>query len=810
MIIRIFFWLIILFILNREGNAMNQYEFLGEVTDVARESHGVLLTCGPHQLRIQFLTDAIVRITLARNGKWPRGPEYAVARHDWPGARIQFREDEQTIELQSDLLRIRITRKPCRLAFYNAGDDLLNQDDPAFGMAWDGDEVAVFKTLLQGEQFFGLGEKVGPLNKRGREWVMWNSDTPAYTDRTDPLYQSHPFFIGFRNGLAYGIFFNNTYKSYFNLGGGSHRLYSFRAEKGHLDYFFFAGPGMKDILRQYGEVVGKMPMPPLWALGYQQCRWSYFPESEVRRIAQTFRDKRIPADVIYLDIHYMDGYRCFTFDPQRFPDPARMLADLRKMGFKVVTIVDPGIKIDPDYHVYRSGVEGGHFITYPDGERYSADVWPGPSHFANFTRPQTRKWWGDLHKEFIEMGIAGFWNDMNEPSVWGKETPPLVEFEEEGQAVSIKKIHNVFAHLMAQATYEGWHRVRPKDRAFILTRAGFSGTQRYAASWTGDNRSTFLDLDIAVRMCLNMGLTGIPFVGADVGGFAGSSFTELFVRWIQVGAFTPLFRTHTEVNSEAQEPWSFGEWAEEVVRRYIELRYRLLPYTYTAFYQAASEALPIMRPLFLEYPDDSETFAATNQTTYLWGDHLLVAPVTAAGQTVRKVYLPKGIWYDFWTDRPFEGGGYVYVDAPLETLPLFVRAGAVLPMREVQQYVDEKPLTALELHVYPGEGGRSFLYEDDGSSMAYTRGEWRITRFAVEHTEEAIRLNLGDPEGAYQPHRRDWVIILHGQKQEPLQVLVDGKALAKKDIAFDPESSTVRIVMTDDNRSHTIQWLVHR
>ncbi|MDZ7309578.1 MAG: DUF4968 domain-containing protein, partial [candidate division KSB1 bacterium] len=514
---------------------MSQYQFLGNLTAIDFHEQGAVLRCGEDLVRLAFLAPDLARVTLAPHGRWQSGPDYALAKTDWPGTTFTVAETATHVVLKTAALEVRIRRSPCRLAFYDAAGNLLNQDDEAFGLAWEGREVAVFKTLLPGERFYGLGEKTGGLDRRGSEWQMWNSDIPAYSDRTDPLYQSHPFFIGVRESRCYGIFFNNTHRSFFNLGAGNHRLYSFRAEGGALDYFFFAGATMKDILRRYSELVGRMPLPPLWALGYQQCRWSYFPESEVRQLARIFREKKIPADVLYLDIHHMDGYRCFTFDPQRFPDPRKLLADLRAQGFKVVTIVDPGIKVDPGYSVYDSGVQGDHFIKFPDGQRYIGDVWPGPSHFTNYTKPESRAWWGDLHKDFLDMGVAGIWNDMNEPAVWGREAPLLVEFDEEGRKVSIKKIHNVFGHLMAQATYEGLRRWRPQERPFILTRAGFAGTQRYAASWTGDNVATFEHLEIGIRICQSMSLSGIPFVGTDVGGFAETPTPELFVRWMQVG-----------------------------------------------------------------------------------------------------------------------------------------------------------------------------------------------------------------------------------------------------------------------------------
>ncbi|MGH7601965.1 MAG: TIM-barrel domain-containing protein, partial [bacterium] len=276
------------------------YQFLGNVTAYQKEERGVLLTCGADQLRVTILAADLVQVRLARNGVWDDGPSYAVIKTQWPTVEWQFAETAEELQITTAELVVKIKRAPCRLAFFNKNGNLINQDDEALGIGWDGPEVGGYKKLFDDEKFFGLGEKTGGLDKRGNEWVMWNSDIPAYTNVTDPLYQSHPFFIGVRQAGAYGIFFDNTYKTYFNMGAGNHRFYSFRAERGELNYYFILGPAIKKILTRYSELVGRPPLPPQWAMGYQQCRWSYYPESEVRTLAQTFRDKQIPCDVIYL------------------------------------------------------------------------------------------------------------------------------------------------------------------------------------------------------------------------------------------------------------------------------------------------------------------------------------------------------------------------------------------------------------------------------------------------------------------------------------------------------------------------------
>jgi alpha-glucosidase len=463
--------------------------------------------------------------------------------------------------------------------------------------------VRCHKKLLPGESFFGLGEKSDDLCKNGKEYTLWNTDFWAYDDRTDPLYISVPFFYGIRDFKAYGIFFDNTYKSHFNFGASNNRFYWFGAEKGEMDYYFIYGPEMKQVLTAYTNLTGRAELPPLWALGYQQSRWSYFPEAEVRNLAATFRSKKIPCDVIYLDIDYMDGYRVFTWNKEHFPQPAKMLDDLKKDGFKVIPIIDPGVKADSNYFAAREGLAQDLFVKYPDGQVYQGEVWPSWAYFPDFTKAATRIWWGDKLNLLIQDGVAGFWNDMNEPTVWGTHFPDIVQFDGDCFPTDHKQARNIYALEMARATREGL-RKHSNQRHFILTRAGFAGIQRYSAAWTGDNIANELHLKIACRMSQNIGLSGIPFIGSDVGGFVDNPSERLYIRWMELGAFTPLFRQHAAWDTRRKEPWTFGIDVENTVREFINLRYRLLPFLYNEFYTANQNGWPVMRPLFFNFQDD--------------------------------------------------------------------------------------------------------------------------------------------------------------------------------------------------------------
>ncbi|HKR56427.1 MAG TPA: TIM-barrel domain-containing protein, partial [Gemmatimonadales bacterium] len=438
----------------------------------------------------------------------------------------------------------------------------------------------------------------------------------------------------------------------------------------------------------------------------------------------------IPADVIYLDIHYMDGYRVFTWDRDRFPDPAGMLRELHTLGFKVVTIIDPGVKADTAYGVAREGVASGHFVRYPDGALYVGSVWPGPAYFPDFSRAATRRWWGDKLRVMATTGVDGFWNDMNEPAVWGKAFPVEIQMDDHGRGSSFKRMHNLYGLLMAKATYEALREGRPEARPFVLTRAGFAGTQRFSAVWTGDNVPSWEHLELGIRMMLGLGLSGMPFVGTDVGGFAGAPSPELFARWIQVGAFSPLFRTHAAAGTPRREPWSFGEEIEAVSRSAITLRYRLLPYFYTLFHEAHTSGAPILRPLFWHYPADSNAYDRRYQHEFLVGADLLVVPVTRDGQRLKEVYFPAGRWLDLHTERVYEGPSTTVVPAPLEQIPMFLREGAILPSQEPMQYVGEQDGGTLTLDVFPGTAPcAQTLYEDDGETFGYETGGFRETHF---------------------------------------------------------------------------------
>lgn len=719
---------------------MTNYNFLGSVQHYEVDKTSILLLCEKnYQLKITFLHSNMLQVTLIRPDFAEPLLAHSIDKVNWDVEEIHVHDSGTFLLCSTSKIDLMITKQKCRLTIKNKEGDILCEDDPSMGIGWDGREVRNWKVIADDEKFFGLGEKAGDLNKRGKEWIMWNTDDPYHDNRSDSLYQSIPFFIGIRNTKAYGIFFNNSYRSKFNMGAGNLRYYSFSADGGNLDYYFMYGPEVKDVVTLYTRLTGRFALPPKWSLGYQQCRWSYYPDSELLRIAQTFREKKIPADVIYLDIHYMDGYRVFTWDKERFPKPKEMIQKLEDMGFKLVVIIDPGVKVEENYSVAQEGVKEGHFVKYPDGDLYQGEVWPGPAYFPDFSQEKTRRWWGEKFKGLLDAGVKGFWNDMNEPAVWGKAFPDEVLFSDDGHEANHKKMHNLYGFLMAKACYEGVKKIAPETRPFVITRAGFSGEQRYTAVWTGDNHATEEHLAMSMRMFQGLGISGIPFIGSDIGGFIGTPSPELFLRWLQASIFVPFFRAHTHHGSCAQEPWSFGEDVEALCRKYISKRYEMLPYIYSLFWEANRDGAPIIRPMFWYNQNDPEVYEREYQEQFYVGDSILVAPVVREKQYYKKVYFPKGRWLDPETNEIYDGGKSILLETPLEKLPLFFKEGAIIPTQEAMQYTDEKTLDLLTIEVFPSNMKTSYtLYEDDGISFDYQKGKYSLTKFQCEKSDGVI------------------------------------------------------------------------
>jgi alpha-glucosidase len=758
---------------------------------VEREGATLVLRGAGAVASVGALTPEVVRVRFVPRAAFGRDHSYAVLPQARGPVEAAVESGTGRSVLRTAALTVSVQHAPFRVSFAAADGQSLDEDDAERGTSWVGEAARVWKRLRHDEHVYGLGEKTGRLDKRGWQlggyaYAMWNSDTYAYDDGTDPLYASVPFYLVLRGGRAHGVFLDETRRSFFDVGKESTHLLSFGVEGGELDYYFIDGPTPRQVIERYTALTGRMPLPPRWALGYHQCRYSYYPEARVRRLADTFRARRVPGDAIWLDIHYLDGYAPFTWDRERFPDPARLLADLRGQGFRVVTIVDPHPEKARGSPVYETGLAGDHFVKNPDGTVYEAPVWPanaerdpGPSVFPDFSKPAARDWWGGLYRDLLEAGVAGIWNDMNEPAVFRGPTwtmPLDLRHDNEGEPSDHRAVHNVYGMLMTRATHEGLLRLRPDERPFVLTRATFAGGQRWAAVWPGDNVSDWSHLRSSIRMLAGLGLSGFPFVGTDIGGFAETATAELFTRWLQMGVFFPFMRAHTTFGTPDQEPWSYGPRHEEVNRRAVELRYELLPHLYDVMKEASDTGLPALRPLFLEFPQDPRAWSL--EDAFLLGKDLLVAPVLREAATERQVYLPAGSWYELQSGRRHEGGRDLAVPVTLESLPVFVREGAFLFRQPVVPHTGAMEGQPLIVAVYPAARSEAWHYEDDGLTLAHLRGQSVRRRFAQDRSAAGTTVTVGPAEGPYRPAARDLELRVR-LEAPPAAVSLDGRPLPR-------------------------------
>jgi alpha-glucosidase len=787
--------------------------------------NGIEIRADSTRMRVTALRQNVLSVVVSPDGVMPEDASWAVL----PEAREQSVEvtpvDEAlSVGFRTAALDVRIERNPLRLVVRDLNGDVVCADAaPAIEFPRKG--FAVYKEMPRDEHFYGLGDKTGSFDRRNQAYTLWNTDT-GITESVDPIYKSIPFFIAASAKRSYGILLDNTWRSWFDFGKRDRDRYAFGAEGGPLRYYILFGPTPKEVVQTYADLTGKPPLPPLWALGFQQSRYSYAPEAKLREVADRLRKDKIPSDALYLDIDYQYRNRPFTVDPATFPNFSGLVSDLRKQHFHLITITDLHIAHIPskNYAPYDTGHSGDHFIKNPDGSEFVGVVWPGPAVFPDFTRAQTRAWWGDLYKDFVHDGVAGFWNDMNEPSVFSGPgfTMPLDavhRIDEPGfqsRTAPHAEIHNIFGMENERATYEGLLKLRPEERPFVLTRATFAGGQRYGFTWTGDNSSAWSHLRLGSQMLLNLGLSGIAFVGDDVGGFGYSPPADLLTRWVEIGAFHPLFRDHASLGTLPQEVWAHGPEQEAIRRRYIETRYRLLPYIYTLAEEASRNGLPLVRPLFMEFPGD---FTAAD-TEFLLGPALLVAPSPfIEARDDYAVHFPEGGWYDFWTGAKVppsqvepgiveianaiaEGKTEASLPHPakihptLETLPVYVRAGSILPIQPLIQSTDETPRGPLELRVYPGPSCSGSIYLDDGHTFQYQKGQFLRQGFSCTTDASSVRIDLQAREGSYAPWWKNFEVVIFGWPSSRATARISGDASALK-TSYDASAHALHILVPD-------------
>lgn len=660
---------------------------------------------------------------------------------------LTTRREGDTVHVSADGASLEVSLASGTWTFRDGQGHVLSRSEAVSGQvrpAFPVDELRARLALAAppGEAYLGFGEKVGPLDKRGLRFTFWNTDAFPPHVESDPLYASIPFFVALRGGVAWGLFLDEPWRSEVDVALDDPSRITWESWGPELDVYLMVGPRPADVLRRYVAVTGRPAMPPLWSLGAHQSRWGYETADDVRAVVRGYRARGLPLDVVHLDIDYMDAYKVWTWDRSRFPDPARLARELAAEGVKLVTIVDPAIKMDDGYPVYEEARAQDYLVRLSRGGVLVGEVWPDPAVFPDLTRDEVQRWWGDLHKPFVDAGIAGIWNDMNEPACFsvrpdrglpgpsGQRSTGLgtiegrtLPYDARHGARRHLEVHNVYGLGMSRAAYEGLARHAPERRPFVLTRAAFAGVQRYAAVWTGDFASNFTHLEASIPMLVGLGLSGVPFVGADIPGFAGRANGELLVRWMQAGLFYPLMRNHAARGRPAQEPWRFGEPFLTLAREVLERRYRLLPALYTLLHEAAETGAPVMRPLCFVAPGDPEALHAFDQ--FLFGDDLLVAPVVRAGQSKRLAYLPAGAWMDFANleraGRVEEGGRHVIADAPLGVVPVWLRAGGAVALTAPRMHTTSASWEEIVWHVHAAPAVRGRLYEDEGDGHGASR-----------------------------------------------------------------------------------------
>src|SRR5215216_4467489 len=694
-----------------------RYEPLGAAELLDHDARSLRLRAGSTIVEVSVLAEDIFRVGAFPEGRPPRYDSEAIARQDWEPVEVSMERSDGKLTLSTSAATAHISLAPLRFSFTDDSGRAFAADDEELGMGFVrrpgadvftqplGPSPQLYKKRAEGERYFGCGERTSGLEKTGSYQIFWNVDPPlGHTASFNNLYTSIPFTLSLANGRAYGLFFDNTHRVEFDLALENEGRAYYGAEGGDLVYYVFCGPTPAEVLTSYTELTGRTPMPPLWSLGNQQCRYSYMDEDEVREVARGFRERDIPCDVIYLDIHYMDDYRVFTWNEERFPEPEKLTSDLREQGFRVVTIVD--------------------------------------------------------------RGVAGIWCDMNEPSLFVPRNSTMPGHVVHpggpgGEARLHAQVHNAYGSLMARAVREGLLELRPEERPFVITRAGYAGLQRHALQWTGDNSSWWEHLWMSMPQLQNLGLCGVAWAGVDVGGFWGDANGELLARFTEFGAFQPFCRNHTAIGTRRQEPWALGEPFESVCRKMLKLRQRLIPYLYSLFEMGHSTGFPILRPLLFEYPEDETTYTADDE--FLLGDALLVAPITRPGIEHRHVYLPEGTWFHYYRGERFEGPTHILAHAPLGEPALYVKGNSPIPMGPDAAHTGERSDDPLTLLVYPAHGqGESTLYEDAGNGFGYQGGEYARRRISCESSDDRLTISLGERQGSFIPERQEIRLKVRG------------------------------------------------
>jgi alpha-glucosidase len=798
------------------------------VTTSSPLSNGIELHDGSMTIRITALRDDVLRLRASRNETLPEDASWAVL-SEARTASVTVTQDamEKSVGFHTKCLRIAMDRATGILTLSDVNGKILQQQTAPLEFEANGFHIA--DAMPIDEHYFGLGDKTGAFDHREEAFRMWNTDAYAWQESTDPLYKSIPFYLSYRAGTTLGVLIDNTFPSSFDFGKTLGDTFQYRAEGGPADIYLLYGPSAKHVLENYAWLTGPTPLPPLWALGFQQSRYSYMTQARVEQVADRLRADKIPSDAIYLDIDYQEKNRPFTINKEAFPDMPGLVAKLHQQQFHVVAITDPHIANLPgqNYAAYDSGIAGDHFVKNPDGSNFVGPVWPGPSIFPDFTQAGTRNWWGTLYKDFDKIGFDGYWNDMGEPSVFtALKTIPgaaIHRIDEPGfiqRTATHTEIHNIYGMENSRATFDGQLKLRPDVRPFVLTRASYAGGQRYAATWTGDNSATWNHLRLTTSMLKNLGLSGFSLAGADVGGYAGTPSVELLTKWIEIAAFQPIDRDHAEKGTGDHEVWVHGPEQENIRRRFIETRYKLMPYLYTVMEQNTHTGLPLLRPVFLEFPDAASDHHPIDLDPMSGGEFMVGPDILVAGAPYPDknddydAELPSSGWYDFWTGARVDEGRIqapaaglqpesatgatltsIHIHPELAKLPVFVRPGAILPIAPLTESTMQKPDGPLTLRVFPGPDCHGELYQDDGNTFAYKRGDFLRISFTCDVKDGHLKLHIGEHAGKYPAWWQEVLIEINGVESSLFAVTVNGT-----NNKFVQSSHTIRFTTSDSGQ----------
>lgn len=782
---------------------------------------------------ISVATDGSVRVRMAAGGALVPDLGVSLGRATWQLASLDARADGDGNLIVAcggaqDAPLLRVRANPFAVWIENRdGEELAELFDFRVRAGVGANSVgggAIAIRSEASEHVFGLGSESSAFDRRGRATLLRHK-SPKFGTTSDAQSAAIPFALlhDVAAERSRGVLLDSASASLLDADSNEESLLRFECAFGSLDVVFYPGPTPADVLRRFTAHVGRSAMPPRWALGHHQSRRSYSSEREVRKLIKQLREYGMPTDAIHLDIGHMAAGRVFTWHEKRFPNPARSVAELAEAGLHCIATTLPSVAVDESYAVYREGTERNRFCGIENGEAFRFRSWPGRSILPDFGRAEVRDWWSDNHAPLLDANISGIAVDMNEPSGWKYDlriplfgnAAPLMLFgsadfsnvtqrspSDEKELVSHESIRNAFGLQQCRSSRDALERARPGERPFVLSRSGCQGIQSYAALRTGDSRSDWRSLRESVRMLLRLSTSGVAFCGADIGGSIGTPTPELFARWIQIGALYPFARTHSIGRGRRQEPWRFGKRVEDISRRALGLRMRLLPYLYSLFHEANREGAPVWRALFYEFPFDAESSLCDDQV--MIGSSLLVAPVLEAGARERDVYLPPGVWFDWYNDSRHLGPKHLRVAAPLERIPLFLRGGTALPTQSAEVSTGIEPREPLVIEVTPGADGSASLFEDDGLTQngAVTRTQFRVRG----RSGGRLRLEIAGRKGDFALGARDVRVCFRGVGR-PDVVLLDGERVGEGEDApsYHIVNGRLHVRFRDSGEVHSIE-----